>query len=182
MKLKEKKKLQGKYDELRPLIGLEQDPVWHPEGDVWNHTMQVIDRATAYRDKVRDPYAFMLTALCHDIGKAKTTTRDEDGRIRSRGHETAGQHAISVMLNRITNDERVKKYVLSQVPWHMKANIYVTDRSGQKSTDKLFDNVEDPVGIIYLAAADKGLSDEDIAFLLDRYEGWKQRKGECEKP
>ena len=71
-----------------------QDPEWHPEGDVWTHTLQVVDEARAARstslerDRPRQ-LAVMLGALCHDLGKP-TTTRFEDGRIRSRGHEEAG--------------------------------------------------------------------------------------------
>ena len=174
--LKARNKLVNRFEELRKLIGLEQDPRWHPEGDVWTHTMQVIDRAAKLREKVSDPYAFMLTALCHDIGKAKTTTKEEDGRIRSIGHETAGLHAISVLLNRLTNDEKVKRYVLSMVPWHMKPNIYLHDRSKESSTDRLFDSVPAPEDIIYLSMADKGLSEEEAKFLFDRYDSWKQRR------
>ena len=175
-KLKEEKKLGSRYEELRALIGLEQDPKWHPEGDVWTHTMQVIDRAAALRDRVSDPYGFMLTALCHDFGKAKTTVKGEDGRIRSIGHETAGIRPITNFLNRITNNEKAKRYVLSMVPWHMKPNIYIHDRSKEKSTDNLFDSVPAPKDIIYLSMADKGMSEEDAKFLFERYESWKQKK------
>ena len=68
------------FPELKDLIGLPQDPVYHPEGDVWTHTMQVTDRAAAYRSEVSEPYRFMLLALLHDLGKI-VSTEEKNGRI-----------------------------------------------------------------------------------------------------
>jgi tRNA nucleotidyltransferase (CCA-adding enzyme) len=79
--------------ELLPLEATPQDAEWHPEGDVWTHTLQVVDEARALLADLDDDrprqLATMLGALCHDLGKP-ATTRFEDGRIRSRGHEDAG--------------------------------------------------------------------------------------------
>jgi tRNA nucleotidyltransferase (CCA-adding enzyme) len=80
-----------------------QDPEWHPEGDVWTHSLQVVDEAALLLDDFADdrPRAItvMLGALCHDLGKP-ATTRLEDGRIRSRGHEEAGLGPTSTLLDR----------------------------------------------------------------------------------
>ncbi len=89
--------------ELLPLEATPQDPGWHPEGDVWVHTLQVLDDAAALipdlaGDRPRK-LAVMLGALCHDLGKP-TTTRHEDGRIRSRGHEEAGLPPTRSLLDR----------------------------------------------------------------------------------
>jgi tRNA nucleotidyltransferase (CCA-adding enzyme) len=89
--------------ELLPLEATPQDPGWHPEGDVWVHTLQVVDEAAALAadlaaDRPRQ-LAVMLAALCHDLGKI-TTTRFEDGRIRSRGHEEAGIEPTTALLDR----------------------------------------------------------------------------------
>ena len=51
------------FPEIAQLTGVEQNPVFHPEGDVWVHTMEVLDRAVKYRDKTASPFAFMLSAL-----------------------------------------------------------------------------------------------------------------------
>jgi tRNA nucleotidyltransferase (CCA-adding enzyme) len=89
--------------ELLPLEATPQDPVWHPEGDVWGHTLQVLDEAAILiRDLAEDrprQLAVMLGALCHDLGKP-ATTRLEDGRIRSRGHEDAGLPPTVSLLER----------------------------------------------------------------------------------
>ncbi len=89
--------------ELVPLAATPQDPDWHPEGDVWTHTLQVVDEAAALigdlaHERPRQ-LAVMLGALCHDLGKV-TTTRFEEGRIRSRGHEEAGLAPTESLLDR----------------------------------------------------------------------------------
>jgi tRNA nucleotidyltransferase (CCA-adding enzyme) len=89
--------------ELLPLEATPQDPGWHPEGDVWGHTLQVVDEAAALVGDLGDErprqLAVMLGALCHDLGKP-ATTRFEDGRIRSRGHEEAGLPPTAALLDR----------------------------------------------------------------------------------
>lgn len=87
--------------ELLPLATTPQDPEWHPEGDVWTHTLLVIDEARKLIDDLDKPRALavMLGALCHDLGKPPTT-KFEDGRIRSRGHEEAGVEPTLSLLDR----------------------------------------------------------------------------------
>ena len=77
--------------ELVPLADTPQDPEWHPEGDVWTHTLLAIDQAAPLLEGLDRPRALavMLATLAHDLGKPGTTQRI-DGRIRSLGHEEAG--------------------------------------------------------------------------------------------
>ncbi|MDQ3169030.1 MAG: HD domain-containing protein [Acidobacteriota bacterium] len=90
------------FPELEALVGCEQEPEWHPEGDVWVHTLQVIDRARERIDDLERPQALtvMLGALCHDLGKPATTAFI-DGRIRSPFHEEAGVAPATAMLDRL---------------------------------------------------------------------------------
>jgi len=87
--------------ELVPLEGTPQDPEWHPEGDCWVHTLQVVDQAARLVLDLDRPRALsvMLGALCHDLGKP-ATTRLEDGRLRSPGHEEAGVPPTLLLLDR----------------------------------------------------------------------------------
>ena len=89
--------------ELLALGATPQDPEWHPEGDVWTHTLQVVDEAASLLADLADDrpraIAVMLGALCHDLGKP-ATTRFEDGRVRSRGHEEAGIGPTRALLDR----------------------------------------------------------------------------------
>jgi tRNA nucleotidyltransferase (CCA-adding enzyme) len=90
------------FPELQALAGCEQEPEWHPEGDVWVHTLQVIDRARTRVDDLDRPrrIAVMLGAVCHDFGKP-ATTRFLDGRIRSLDHEEQGVAPTHAFLDRL---------------------------------------------------------------------------------
>ncbi|MBQ6623922.1 MAG: tRNA nucleotidyltransferase [Mogibacterium sp.] len=110
------------FPELKRLIGLEQDPLYHPEGDVWTHTMEVIDRASAYRDKASDAFNYMLLSLTHDLGKIVTTS-EKNGRIHAYEHETKGLPLAEAFVKRITNEKDVITYVMNMVPLHMKPNV-----------------------------------------------------------
>ncbi len=95
--------LQTVAPELIPLASTPQDPEWHPEGDVWTHTLQVIDEGAGLiqgfaEDRPR-ALTVMLAALCHDLGKP-ATTKHENGRIRSPGHEEAGVAPTLSLLDR----------------------------------------------------------------------------------
>ena len=82
------------FPELQALVGCPQEPEWHPEGDVWVHTLMVIDQARTRIDDLdrARKIAVMLGAVCHDLGKPPTTAFI-DGRIRSIDHEQAGRRA-----------------------------------------------------------------------------------------
>src|ERR1700730_6141325 len=90
------------FPEINALIDVPQDPIWHPEGDVFIHTRLVIERARGLIDDL--PYAkqvtVMLAALGHDFGKP-TTTEFLEGRWRSRGHEEAGVSPAESFLDRL---------------------------------------------------------------------------------
>jgi tRNA nucleotidyltransferase (CCA-adding enzyme) len=88
--------------ECAGLVGCPQEPEWHPEGDVWVHTLQVVDEARRRIDDLPRPkqVAVMLGALAHDFGKPATTAFS-DGRIRSIGHEEAGVPPALRMLDRL---------------------------------------------------------------------------------
>ena len=77
------------YPELLALEGCPQDSRFHPEGDVWIHTLHSTDQAAriAQRDGLEeaDRATLMLASLCHDLGKPKMTEMTRDG-IHSRGH------------------------------------------------------------------------------------------------
>jgi tRNA nucleotidyltransferase (CCA-adding enzyme) len=90
------------FPELQALVGCPQEPEWHPEGDVWVHTLQVIDEArTRIHDLPRpQQITVMLGAVCHDFGKPATTAVI-DGRIRSMDHEEQGVRPTLSFLDRL---------------------------------------------------------------------------------
>ncbi len=90
------------FPELKSLVGVPQEPEWHPEGDVDVHTLMVCDEARLLVDDLDHArqVAVMLGAVCHDLGKPPTT-EFVDGRIRSRGHDEAGVEPTLSLLDRL---------------------------------------------------------------------------------
>jgi tRNA nucleotidyltransferase (CCA-adding enzyme) len=115
--------------EMRPLAGCPQEPEWHPEGDVWVHTLMVIDRARALNGDLDRPRlaAVMLGAVCHDLGKPATTAVI-DGRIRSIDHEEMGVAPTLSLLDRLNvhtlDGFDVRGQVVGLVANHLKPGMF----------------------------------------------------------
>ncbi|MDR2863869.1 MAG: HD domain-containing protein [Puniceicoccales bacterium] len=109
------------YPELVALIGCEQDPRWHPEGDVWNHTLHCLDAFAARRTgEAWEDLVVGLAVLCHDLGKAVTTKKEADGRWHAYGHEEAGVPIAQKFLERMTRHKELIDSVLPLVACHMR--------------------------------------------------------------
>jgi tRNA nucleotidyltransferase (CCA-adding enzyme) len=117
------------FPEFVPLASCPQDAEWHPEGDVWTHTLMVVDEARRQMEGLsRGPAcAIMLAALCHDLGKPATTAWRE-GRIRSPGHEDAGVPLATSVLDRLNvqtlDGYDVRAAVLGLVAEHMRPTAF----------------------------------------------------------
>jgi tRNA nucleotidyltransferase (CCA-adding enzyme) len=113
------------FPEIDALVGCPQEPEWHPEGDVWVHTLMVIDEARQRIDDLDHPRqaTVMLGAVCHDVGKPPTTAV-VDGRIRSMEHEQAGVEPSRRLLDRLNVQTiggfDVRAQVLGIVAHHLK--------------------------------------------------------------
>jgi tRNA nucleotidyltransferase (CCA-adding enzyme) len=137
------------FPELQALAGCPQEPEWHPEGDVWVHTLQVIDQArTRINDLPRpEQLAVMLGAVCHDLGKPATTAVI-DGRIRSLDHEEQGVPPASAFLDRLNvnsfDDYDVRKQVLGITAQHLKPGSWfkVRDEIGDGAFRRLAHKVD----------------------------------------
>ena len=101
--LKEMNQLDTWFKELTQLIDLPQNSVYHPEGDVWNHTMLVLDVAVEYREQCQNLYHFMMAALCHDLGKIEATEFIK-GAYHAYGHEIKGLKIATTLLSRFTKE------------------------------------------------------------------------------
>ncbi|HUF46625.1 MAG TPA: hypothetical protein VMM93_02355 [Vicinamibacterales bacterium] len=117
------------WPELEALVGCPQEPEWHPEGDVWVHTLMVVDEARRRLEGLdRGPAAaMMLGALCHDLGKPATTAVI-DGRIRSPGHEEGGVAPATSLLDRLNvhtmDGYDVRRAVVGLVAHHLKPSAF----------------------------------------------------------
>lgn len=90
------------WPEIHALIDCPQNPLTHPEGDVFIHNGMVLDEARQLIDNLPRPkqLAVMLGALCHDFGKP-VTTKVENGTVKATGHEAAGAALAEQFLKRL---------------------------------------------------------------------------------
>lgn len=111
------------FSELSALIGCEQEVAWHPEGDVWVHSLMVSDEAAkliAASDLPEDEKLIVMAgALCHDLGKPLTTIF-KDGRIKSPGHEQAGSAPTLSFLEKIGFPKKLHDQITPLVEEHLK--------------------------------------------------------------
>jgi len=140
--------------ELAACVGVPQNPVYHPEGDVFEHTMLVVDCAAGLRERAQNPLGFMLAALTHDLGKVVCTQVQPDGKIIAYGHEVAGRPLCRSLMDRLTDDAALTDYVENMAWLHMRPNILAKCRSKKKKTRQLFDLSCCPEDLILLSRAD----------------------------
>ena len=142
------------WPELKALVGCPQEPAWHPEGDVWVHTLMVVDEARKrIADLTRGPAtAMMLGAVCHDLGKPLTTAVI-DGRVRSPGHEERGVEPATQLLDRLNvhslDGYDVRATVLGLVAQHLKPSAF--QKSSTPVSDGAFRRLAQKVDLELLA-------------------------------
>ena len=147
------------YPELEKLIGCKQDPEWHPEGDVWNHTLCCLDAFAVERDRLAvgadEDLVVGLAVLCHDFGKPACTSYDPvKKRIRSLGHDEEGVEPTLSFLRRLTKEERLLKEVPPLVRLHMRPFAMWRDKSSDGAIRRLAAKVVRIDRLIRVAAAD----------------------------
>jgi tRNA nucleotidyltransferase (CCA-adding enzyme) len=150
------------FPELEATIGCPQEPEWHPEGDVFVHTLLVCDEARETIDHLprAEQITVMLAAFCHDLGKPPTTSI-LDGRIRSLGHDRAGIEPTERVLDRLNvhtiDGYDVRKQVLALVAEHLIPGHFYTDRG--RITDGAFRRLARRVDcrLLYLVARSDAL-------------------------
>ena len=181
--------------EAAPLVGLKQEPGWHPEGDVWEHTMQVLDAAAALRIDDRDEDLVLLwAAFCHDLGKAGTTAF-LDGRIRSPGHTELSGRLARKLMSRYVSSRKVVEGAAKLSESHLAPHDFYVNNAGPKAFKRLALRLAPETSLDRLAAlalADYrgrnagssvplGLDSEECAWFLEQAEKLKVER-EPEKP
>ena len=187
------------FKEVYALKGIKQNSMYHPEGDVYMHTMSVLDQAEElFPTGIDNPdryLPFMLSALCHDFGKVNTTEINSKGRLCALNHEITGIPIANDFLNRIYNNKSFIKYVDNMVEYHMKAHSCFNNRSRTRTTNLMFDKLLYPKDFILLVYADSTGHDlnnldnkqfnmflekamMEIGFLTDRYLDYSKKISE----
>ena len=122
------------FPELKALIDCVQDPAYHPEGDVWIHTMMCLDELARIlkeeniEDEYRKLYLF-YGILCHDLGKP-FCTKEINGKITSHKHEALGIEPTISFLSKLTNEKKFIEIVCSLVKNHLTPfQLYLAESS-----------------------------------------------------
>ena len=111
------------FNELELLINCIQEPEYHPEGDVWVHTMMALDEMARIlkEEKIEDEYKklyLFYATLCHDLGKP-FCTKEINGKITSFKHENLGIEPTISFLLKLTNEKKLIEIVCSLVKNHL---------------------------------------------------------------
>lgn len=112
------------HPELVALVDVEQEKDWHPEGDVWTHSLMAVDEAAKIvkRENLNeeDALVIILASLSHDFGKPYTTKIEEkDDKLHSYGHQKAGVEPTLNFLKRLSIEEDIQKQIAILVKEHM---------------------------------------------------------------
>lgn len=148
---------EGEFDKkpfikIKNMENIEQNLVHHPEGNVLNHTLLVIDKASEYKEQSKDKRVFMWAALLHDLGKL-TTTKERKGRITAYGHDLQGEILSRQFLYQVTEDENFINEVCTLVKYHMQPLFY--DKKLPYFKAKEINNDSDYEEISLLSLADR---------------------------
>ena len=143
------------FPELHALVECPQDPEWHPEGDVWTHTLHCMDAFA--KKKIGEQWEDLVVGfaiLCHDFGKPKTTKICEDGRIRSPKHEPHGERPTISFLSRLTSQKELINQVVPLVKRHLAPRTFFNDQAGDSAVRRLARQVHRIDRLIRVAEAD----------------------------
>jgi tRNA nucleotidyltransferase (CCA-adding enzyme) len=157
------------FPELHAIVGIPQSPEWHPEGDVWRHTMYALDSmAFMLRKEEMDDRSeawklkLLLAVLCHDLGKATHTTLEQvdaekngpsQVKIRAIGHEKAGVIPAKSLLSKLMNSSHFIESILPLILHHMKPSQFYATGAKDSAIRKLATqvNIEE---LVLVAKAD----------------------------
>jgi len=112
--------------ELIPMIGQEQPPQFHPEGDVFEHTVLMLNLMNTQSKESASytPRELAYTVLLHDVGKPPTarvgTGADGNPRIRFDGHADVSTEMADIILTRLKFPNKERKHILDAIRGHMR--------------------------------------------------------------
>lgn len=129
------------FPELQALINCEQEPEYHPEGDVWIHTLMCLDELAKIleKEKIGDEYKklyLFYAVLCHDFGKP-FCTKEINGKITSYKHESLGIEPTISFLEKLTNEKKFIEIVCSLVKNHLIPFQLYLSHSSEKAVKRL---------------------------------------------
>jgi poly(A) polymerase len=127
--------------EMKDTIGSTQTPRFHPEGDVWTHTLLVL------RHLAGGDAPLMWAGLLHDIAKPATWSQDPDGRIRNTGHETLGAEMAAKICSRLKMSAQAGQRIVTLVADHLRFNHIMEMKDAKLKRLLRRDDIEDMLAL-----------------------------------
>lgn len=164
------------FSMIKDLNDVDQNPKFHPEGNVFIHTMMVIDEGAKNKEKSKDKRVFMWALLLHDIGK-KPTTKLRKGRLTSYDHDSVGADMAREFLTYFNEEETFISKVTGLVRWHMQSLFVTKDMKFQNISGMLED--VDINEIVLVSLSDRlgrgGLDHQEINDTLVQVNKFKEK-------
>lgn len=127
------------FSMIKELQDVDQSPKFHPEGNVFIHTIMVLDEGAKIREKSTNKRSFMWGLLLHDIGK-KPTTKIRKGRLTSYDHDIVGADMAREFLTYFNEEESFIAEVTALVRWHMQS-LFVTKNLKYQNISAMLEEV-----------------------------------------
>ncbi|MGK0289670.1 MAG: tRNA nucleotidyltransferase (CCA-adding enzyme) [bacterium] len=144
------------FPELENLIDCPQSPHWHPEGDVWIHTLHCMDAYSL--ERIGDDWEDLvvgMTVLCHDFGKPTTTIINDAGKISSKKHEMVGKKIAQQFLDRMTNQQGLFDQVAPLIFDHLSPSQFYRNNARDNAVRRLATRVGRIDRLVRVARADQ---------------------------
>ncbi len=162
------------FTELKALVSCKQDKIYHPEGDVWIHTLLSLDEMAKLRTKdEKKNLLLMLAILCHDLGKPYCT-KEIKGRITSYKHESLGLEPTKSFLDKLCDDKKLCDEVCTLVKYHLIPFAFFLSNPSSKAIKRLATkvNIEDLCKVCLADCLGRDIKDKEkcpqaIKYLLE---------------
>lgn len=165
------------FDKLKKLKDIPQSQIHHPEGDVWNHTMLVIDNGAYYKKYSNNKKCFMWALLLHDIGKIKTT-KLRKGKWTSYNHDNVGAiEAKEFFIKLGVKDNEFIEKVENLIRYHMHF-LYISKDLPFGNKEKMVKEVDlNDISLVFLCdrLGRGGLNKEDKENVVKDIEGFMEK-------
>ncbi|MGN0772679.1 MAG: CCA tRNA nucleotidyltransferase [Candidatus Ventricola sp.] len=179
--LRDANALEPWFAELAALLGVQQNPLHHPEGDAFEHTLLTLRAAAEEKDKSSHPLHFMLAALTHDLGKAVSAAQDEHGSWHAAGHAETGIPLCGAMLAHLGAPRAAIRYAQDMCRLHMRVHTGYYTQADEAWMNLLFDESVCAKDLALLAVCDtrgtgkpRENADREEAFVMDRLASYER--------
>lgn len=137
--------------EVQAAVSIQQDQRWHPEGNLFEHSLQTLDAAARLPYQGGEKLIMLYAALCHDLGKLTTTVREPDGSITAYGHDKAGVPITRTLLQHITLKKSILRPVEKLVRYHMQPSQFISGGAKKPAYKRLAHKLAPHVSMQMLA-------------------------------